>query len=290
MGRLKIKKKPKLAKPKLSNTPKPGTVEMVGFQEFWQTAYDLNRGAFDEVSRIGHLQNMIFATPSKTILERVIRHLAKNAMNSLGAASTLCLNGYGHDAMKLARSIYENYLNATYLEKHPEEIDDYIDFFHVQIKQQLDNLDRDNQQLAKQLPAERRNEIMREYIRVEARFRKGKYHRSHWCKKAIWEMAEDVGLKEHHATFYANTSNIHHASAWGLTNQIEEATGDAEIAPSVQHLESALFSAHMYALGTTEVYDSVAKLGHASILRDARDAFGKVWAKKIEVRVEGATG
>src|SRR5439155_18069352 len=114
------------------------------FQEFWQTAYQLQPAAFNEVQRIGALQNRLYTIAPKNQLERVIRHLAKNAMNSLGATATLCLNGYGHDSLKLARSTYEAYLNAAYLEKHPDQLDDYIDFYHILIKQQLDHLEENN--------------------------------------------------------------------------------------------------------------------------------------------------
>src|SRR5437016_5647440 len=201
MGRLRIKKKkPKPGRQKAMQQHAPvasnGRVTVVGFPKFWQTAFNLKPAAFEEVRRIGDIQNEIFTKAPKNQLERVLRHLAKNAMNTLGATLTLCLNGYGHDAMKLARNTYEAHLNAAYLEKHPDEIDDYIDFYHVLIKDQLDNLDQSNPALTKELPADRREEINKEYDRVKHRFT-GK-QRNHWAKKSIWEMAEDVGLKEHH--------------------------------------------------------------------------------------------
>ena len=154
-----------------------GRVTVVGFPKFWQTAFNLKPAAFEEVRRIGDIQNEIFTKAPKNQLERVLRHLAKNAMNTLGATLTLCLNGYGHDAMKLARNTYEAHLNAAYLEKHPDEIDDYIDFYHVLIKDQLDNLDQSNPALTKELPADRREEAVRnaqvpELMREEAILRR----------------------------------------------------------------------------------------------------------------------
>jgi hypothetical protein len=278
VGRLRIKKK----KPKQRQQTAPaqtGAVSMVGFPEFWQAAFNLNRGAFEEVRRIGEIQNKIFTTAPENPLERVLRHLARNAINTLGAALTLCLNGYGHDAMKLAHSTYEAHLNAAYLEKHPDEIDDYIDFYHVLVKDELNYLDQSNPTLTEELPADRREEINKEYDRVKSRFT-GK-RRNHWAKRSIWEMAEDVGLKEHHKTFYKNASNMHHSSVWGLQNQVEDATGDAEIAPSTQWVTSALFSAHTYALDTMAIYNRVAHLGHDATLKEARQNFINVWKTEI---------
>ena len=47
------------------------------------------------------------------------------AANSYGALLTLVLNGYGQDAMKIARSIYETELNGFWLKNHPEDLDDF---------------------------------------------------------------------------------------------------------------------------------------------------------------------
>ena len=159
------------------------------------------------------------------------------------------------------------------------EIDDYIDFYHVLIKDQLDNLDQSNPALTKELPADRREEINKEYDRVKHRFT-GK-QRNHWAKKSIWEMAEDVGLKEHHKTFYKNTSNMHHSSVWGLQNQLEESTGDAEIAPSTQWVTSALFSARTYAIDTMAIYNRIGQLGYDAILEEARQHFMNIWKTEI---------
>jgi hypothetical protein len=57
------------------------------------------------------------------------------AANTHGAILTLVLNGYGHDAMKLARSLFEIELNILRLKAHPDEISDFVDYSIIQQKQ-----------------------------------------------------------------------------------------------------------------------------------------------------------
>jgi hypothetical protein len=60
--------------------------------------------------------------------------MAAAAANTHGAVLTLVLNGYGHDAMKLARSLFEIELNILRLKAHPKEIDDFLGYHFIQQK------------------------------------------------------------------------------------------------------------------------------------------------------------
>jgi alanine racemase len=54
--------------------------------------------------------------------------MAAAASNTHGALLTLVLNGYGHDAMKVARSLFEIEINIIRLKAHPDEIEDFLVF------------------------------------------------------------------------------------------------------------------------------------------------------------------
>lgn len=73
-------------------------------------------------------------------------------------------------------------------------------------------------------------------------------------------MAAEVGLTEHHKTFYAGASHLYHVSIWALATQADDPTGDAEIAPSAKWVTTALMAAHTYALGAMAMYNYVAGL------------------------------
>ena len=44
-----------------------------------------------------------------------------------------CGNGYGVAALKLLRTLYERAVTLRYLHEHPEELDAFLDFHHVQL-------------------------------------------------------------------------------------------------------------------------------------------------------------
>jgi hypothetical protein len=270
MGRFRIKK------PKARRTVREQGA--VGFPEFWPIAVELNPVAFEEIQVLGQFQNELFRRMWNEQRLQVFRHIAKLCMNSLGAVAVLCLNGFGHDALKLARNIYEGYLTIAYLEKHPDELDDYVEYFHVARKQQLDALIATGTDVSSITP-EVREQIESEYLQVEARFRKGKYPRPHWCKVQPWEMAADVGLKEHHKLFYADVSHVHHVSIWGIANQADDPSGDAETAPSAKRVADALMAAHTYALLAFEVYNRSADLGYYEAIARASEGFHRAWGK-----------
>jgi hypothetical protein len=66
----------------------------------------------------------------------------------------LALNGYGHDAMRIARGMYEAAVNATYLKLHPDEIDDYVDYHWVIQKKLYDYMQRYDPELLGKIPTE----------------------------------------------------------------------------------------------------------------------------------------
>ena len=149
-------------------------VQMVGFPDFWQTGHHENPAAFKAVAELRQLENALFAKPISEPLHKVMRHLAKVSANSLRALTTLLLNGYGHDGMKIARGIFEASVTVAYLRKHPNELEDYFDFESVLTKRRLDYHDRRYPELVKGLPPERRKEIEDNYVAVVGRFTRNK--------------------------------------------------------------------------------------------------------------------
>jgi hypothetical protein len=270
MGRLRIKKPQAPPSRRQQGTG--------GFPEFWPKAVELNPLAFEEIEKLVQFQNELFRKMWNEQRLQVFRHIAKLCMNSLGAVVVLCLNGYGHDALKLARNIYEGHLTIAYLEKHPDELDDYVEYYHIAKKQQLDALIAIGTDVSS-LAHYDREQIEREYERVEARFRKGKHPRPHWCKVGVWGMAEAVEMKDHYKLFYSDVSHLQHVSIWGISNQANDPTGDADTAPSKNRVPVALMAAHLYSVFALEVYNRSANLGFDEAIEQAREGFHRAWGK-----------
>ncbi len=111
------------------------------------------------------MENALFAKSISEPLHKVMRHLAKMAANSLGALTTLLLNGYGHDGMKIARGIFETSVTIAYLRKHPDELEDYFDFQEILTKRRLDYYDRRYPELVKDVPPDETKRDRRQVLR-----------------------------------------------------------------------------------------------------------------------------
>lgn len=251
-------------------------IEHVGFPGFWQKSHNICPVAFKAISDLIPLQDKLFSQPLSEPLHKVIRHIAKITINSLGALTTLLLNGYGNDGMKIARSMYEAAITARYLRKHPVKLTDYLDYYHVRVKKQLDYLDKNDPAQTKGLSAERRLEIENKYVAVKARFvDRNRRLRGSWNNQNIFQMAIDVGLGEHYPTFYSWASSMHHIDISGLASQSED--NDVDVAPSLEWIDIALIAGHSAALIVLEEFNGVAALGFDEGIQRAKDAFEAAW-------------
>jgi hypothetical protein len=82
----------------------------------------------------------------------------------------LALNGYGHDAVRIARGMFENSVNAAYLAKYPAEVRDYLDHHWIRQRRLLDYMRKDDPGLFQMLKQSDIEGIDTEYARVVARF------------------------------------------------------------------------------------------------------------------------
>src|SRR5579871_5753096 len=169
----------------MQNTSIP--VAAAGFQEMWQPVYDKYKLFFDCGTKVGPIVHEMFTTPIEGPLLIITGHILAAAVNSYGAVLTLALNGYGHDALIIARSIYEAEINILWLKNHPDDVHDFIDYNHIQTKQLYDNMDDD---LKTTVSKERLEQIMGDYQRVLPRFASGHdktLPRNQWCRVSIYQ-------------------------------------------------------------------------------------------------------
>jgi|ERR1035437_1263934 hypothetical protein len=102
---------------------------LVGCPEMWKPVYDRYRPLFDTAVKSLSISNEIMAqcgfaggvelvTRKGTFTSGValtVCRMVLAASNTFGALQTLVLNGYGSDALRLSRSIYETELNVFWL-------------------------------------------------------------------------------------------------------------------------------------------------------------------------------
>ncbi len=253
---------------------------MAGFPEVWKPVYQKYRLFFECAAKLAPIVSDMIKAPIEGQFPHIVGRMVAAAANSYGALLTLVLNGYGQDAMKIARSIYETELNVLWLKNHPEDFQDFLDYHLIQQKQLYDEMDEEQQQAA---PKERYDQMMADYNRVLPHFLKGKKRqipRSEWCRVSIYERAKEAaqqwrdqmaadGLKDNgislYKTFYRHASSMHHMDIGGVIASIDEDM-NAIMAPSWEHLDDALVAASSV-LRCLSYFDEMAQLGMQERIR-----------------------
>jgi hypothetical protein len=237
---------------------------IAGFPEFWQQVHDRYRPIFEGAGKLQSLQMRIFNTPVKGQPASVMRRLAITASNSFGAIITLALNGYGNDGMKIARGLFEVELIMFYLKKHPEKVDDYLEYDVILQKQMFDELRPEEKD---QIEPAAVKKMLEEYDRVRLRFERNGRIRGDWCEITIRQRAEEACRLVHYETFYRWACWMHHGNMGGLIFQVDVAY-DVDIAPSWRWVYDALINGYDSYLRCLNYYDEVATLGFKKELEE----------------------
>jgi hypothetical protein len=181
---------------------------------------------------------------SKTILEkrqthayeRTMRYFAISLVNSSASVAILCDAGFGIDAVKIARGIFETYVTFKYLLVRPEELKDFLDFDAITRYKRL--------QLWKdKMPAQyaafstaKIESVTASYQSNRKRFVRKDKVRSRWCKHDLAEMARVAGLQFLYDIFYRHASLLHHNDPMGLAVSIDGRTLEIQPGPTDRYV------------------------------------------------------
>lgn len=227
----------------------------------WKPVYAKYKGFFDCAQNLQPIISDMIKSPIRGTLLHITGRMGAAFVNSLGALLTLVLNGYGHDAMKIARSLFEIELNILRLNTHPDELQDFLDFNVIQQKQLYDQFSEEQKA---QMPKAQYEEMMKSYSAVLPRFvstRDGTVPRSDWCRDSLYKRAKEAGpdhLYLYH-TFYRHASSIHHVDISGIISHLDEGL-NADMAPSWSYLDDALVATGCV-LRSVGYFDEMAQLG-----------------------------
>jgi hypothetical protein len=255
----------------------PGGI-IPGFPEFWQKSYNAFPRFFEATEHLIPLVNDILKEPVSDQLPRLLHYMTAIISNSLGSLITLSLNGYGHDAIRISRGMFEISVNGAYLAKNPTEVEDFVDYHWINQRKLLDYMREDDPALFRQLKQSDIDDIDQEYAKVAPRFfnKKGDV-RSGWCARNLRQRAEAVGMGRFYPTFYAFASSIHHGDFTGLASQISAGKFVAHVAPSLFAVKDALIMGHQSILVIISNFNEIAKFGLDAEIQAAAEAFTKAW-------------
>ena len=211
----------------------PSQALAAGFSEMWQPVYDKYKMFFESGAKLQLIVNEMIRQPIQGQLLYIVGQMAAAAANTYGALLTLVLNGYGHDALKLARSLFEIELNILWLKNHPEDLADFLDYNIIQQKQLYDMLSEDQKQ---QVPKERYEQMMQDYNRLLPRFATGRDKtraRNEWCRESLFDRAKEAGpdYLNLYRSFYRQASSLHHLDIGGIVSHLDDRV-NAHMAPS----------------------------------------------------------
>lgn len=233
------------------------------------------------------IANKIINAPVEGQLLYVVGRLVASVLNSHGAILLLVTRGYGVDAMRIARSIFETSVNIIWLKDNPDALQDYLDYHVIQREKLYDQLTPKDQAAVSK---EDREEMMNEYNQAAPRFKKKNGDiQNQWCKQSIRHRAEhaeqywknrmaEEGIPHNgislYGTFYAVASSMHHMDIAGLNAATDEEMF-TNIAPTWEHLDEALVS-------TVEVLKCLSLYNDWANLKISLDGPNEAYAQAIK--------
>jgi hypothetical protein len=120
---------------------KPKTVTF-GFEEEWQDFERRNRAFLEKFPGLEKTLRIAFNRDTKLSepIDKFVLMFGRVCVEDFFEILLCCGNGNGQAAQKLLRGLYERAVTLRYLREHPEEIEDFLDFYHV--TQRLDRAQR----------------------------------------------------------------------------------------------------------------------------------------------------
>ena len=259
----------------------PEIVQM-GYPDFWPVMLQKYERFFTYVDGLGPIVDEVFSVGHREPLHKVCRHLAKMVANSLSAVVLLGVNGFGIDALKIGRTMFEAAVTVAYLYKHPDEYAAYRDFHFITAHKRYEYMKQYTPERLKELSPEAIADGLAGYARVVARFTSKGRVRGHWCRLSFSKMCADLGLTENYLTLYAFTSNIIHGDFSGMAAQADPEPGvlDVDIAPSEAFVDLALVTAHTSFVLAVSEYIALARPDKEELAKKLDSDCVSVWGKR----------
>jgi len=251
----------------------------MGYPDFWPVILRRYGRFFDLAQQLGPTINDVFSQSHTEPLHKVCRQLSKMVANSVGAVLLLGVNGYGVDAIKIVRSMFEAAVTVRYLCKHPDEFVDYSDFHFIVAMKRYRYMEKYAPEQLKNVTQDALKHGKQGFAAVVPKFTTDGRVRGRWSKKPFSQLCADIDLEEHYLTFYEFASNITHANISGLMAQADPQPGvmDVDIAPSEQFVDMALRTAHFAFVMSISDYITLARPEKQGIADRIDREFVAVW-------------
>lgn len=254
-----------------------------GYQDYWtkvQHQFEKELGAIHELVVLGDEMIRKAENQATDSVQKVVCFLTRATMTGAIEALLLCGNGCGAGAMKIVRGMYESRWTAEYLRRHPNEVQDYLEFGKVIAWRRV----RFSQE---HFPGHITEEVERQaedkFNKIKGRFtgQNGRL-RQQWSNRPLRGIAEDIGCAKEYELPYSLACSIHHANFEGLLAHFDFNHEEALPAPppSEAWIDKALLAAHENLYSAIDTLDKCCNLGFRQQLDGAGQRYIDVWSKR----------
>ena len=260
-----------------------------GHPEMWDKVHHQYHDFFTVLPKLQDALNGLVNAAYDPITRRqhAILGLASLSMISMLELVTLVGNGLAQGGMKILRSMLEYGINAEYIHRNPEEVDDFIEWYWIEDFKLL-NYMRDHMPDAyAKLTPENIAESEEEYNRVKPRFEyetgSGKRKiRDSWCSLNLADRAIRTDFTEEYKLIYPLTSRLFHGSVAGMGFHYEPEEDPHRLAvlPSLKWSGEALIGGHGITLRMTGTFSQAFGVEAKPPYAELEGDYKTVWAKK----------
>jgi len=256
--------------------PNTAKVQSVGNPDFWQTGYAVNPAAYIAIQALSELWEPLRQKEVDGEVPVAIGRMMDVSFKSLHAVVNLTLNGFGSDAVRIARSMWEYEITSSYLRLHPELVTDYNDFIYVCMAEEYDFLLEKGPDLLTNRSPEIAAQIQAALKAAERFRRKGRLPNS-WKDVSIKKMAEETGRADVYRTVYRWGSGHVHGDITSIFAVFDVGNGHVDVGPSVKGIDLALRTAHHAQLSLMMDFNEEGQRGFDTDLEIAKNTFLQAW-------------
>jgi hypothetical protein len=224
-------------------------------------------------------------------LQRVIFGLGRVCSEDFQQALILCGNGFGIGALQIIRGLYERQTTAAYLIRHPEDLDDFLDYHFVQMRRGLNHARKmyTGDDFIKLVPKERQDQIEQDYQAVINRFTEKVCEKCNttkpmasWSKHSTPELARraERGLAELYYVHYFQPTMFSHSSVYSLLARLRENEEGMPVFDNEgqrKHIPDALVAAHLLLIHVLDMHNDYFKLRLEGDIRRIYEDYKECW-------------
>ncbi len=204
-----------------------------GYPEEWKDFEKRNPLFLERFPRLQKAMEIAFdrTAPLEEPIDKFILIFGRLCIEDFSEILLCCGNGYGHAAQKLLRGLYERAVTLRYLHEHPEEIEDFLDYYHV--GQRKLKIACENTMGADTFSPEQAAEIENEFARVKEKYmvtdceKCGTKRPNHtWTKLNFVAMANKTSLGKLNALGYMIPLRHAHATVASMVSRMKTTAND----------------------------------------------------------------